>query len=284
MNRLSTERRAAVIRCLVEGNSVRATSRLTKTAINTVIKLAGDMGEMCALYQHHTIRNIAAKRIQCDEIWSYVGAKAKSIKAGATGHGDVWTWTAMDADSKLMVSWLVGTRRKGQAMEFIEDLRGRLAGRVQLTTDGHNAYLEAVERVFGLDVDYAQLVKLYASVPSVGRYSPPVCVGAEKIFQWGNPDPDHVSTSFVERHNLTMRMSMRRFTRLTNAFSKKLANHVAAVEIHMMHYNWCRPHGTLTAQRSGHYPTTPAMAAGLTDHVWTVEEVCALMDPDRLLR
>ncbi len=283
MNRLSTERRAAVVRCLVEGNSVRATSRLTRSAINTVIKLSVDLGEMCALYQHHALRNLSCKRIQCDEIWSFVGAKAKSVKAGAKGRGDVWTWTAMDADSKLMVSWLVGTRRRGQAVEFLDDLQGRLAGRVQLTTDGHNAYLDAVDQTFGLDVDYAQLVKIYASVPSAGRYSPPVCVGAEKIFQWGDPDPDHVSTSYVERHNLTMRMSMRRFTRLTNGFSKKMENHMAAVEIHMMHYNWCRPHTTLTQAHPRHYPTTPAMAAGLTDHVWTVEEVCAMMEPTRRL-
>ncbi len=283
MNRLSTERRAAVIRCLVEGNSVRSTSRLTKTAINTVIKLSLDLGEMCAVYQHHTIRNVPAKRVQCDEIWSFVGAKKKSVKAGAKGHGDVWTWTAMDADSKLMVSWLVGTRRRGQAVEFLDDLQGRLAGRVQLTTDGHNAYLDAVDQTFGRDVDYAQLVKLYASVPSAGRYSPPVCVGAEKIVQWGAPDPDHVSTSYVERHNLTMRMGMRRFTRLTNGFSKKMENHMAAVEIHFMHYNWCRPHTTLTQAHPRHYPTTPAMASGLTDHVWSVEKVCAMLEPAQKL-
>jgi IS1 family transposase len=287
MNRLSTERRAAVVRCLVEGNSVRATSRLTKTAINTVIRLSVDLGEVCALYQHHTLRNIPAKRIQCDEIWSFVGAKHRAVKAGAKGVGDVWTWTAMDADSKLMVSWLVGKRNAMAAREFMADLKGRLAARVQLTTDGHAVYLEAVDATFGAKVDYAMLVKIYAAGTSGSgldsKYSPPVCVGAEKIYQWGDPDMDHVSTSYVERSNLTMRMGMRRFTRLTNGFSKKMENHMAAVEIHMMHYNFCRPHTTLTQAHPRHYPTTPAMAAGLADHMWTVEEVCALMEPTRRL-
>jgi IS1 family transposase len=284
MNQLSLERRAAIVRCLVDGNSIRATCRITGASKNTVIKLLVDLGEMCALYQDHKLRNIAAQRIQCDEIWSYVGAKVKSIRVGAKGHGDVWTWTALDADSKLMVSWLVGTRRRGAALEFLADLQSRLAGRVQLTTDGHNAYLAAVDATFGCDVDYAMLVKLYASTTATGRYSPPVCVGAEKIFQWGNPDMDHVSTSYVERSNLTMRMGMRRFTRLTNAFSRKMENHAHAVALHFMHYNFCRAHETLTKAHPSRYPTTPAMAAGIADHVWTVEEVCALLDPTRLLQ
>jgi IS1 family transposase len=286
MNRLSTERRAAVVRCLVEGNSVRATSRLTKTAINTVIRLCVDLGEMCALYQHHTLRNLTCKRIQCDEIWSFVGAKQKAVKAGAKGIGDVWTWTAMDADSKLMVAWLTGRRNARAALEFMDDLRGRLAGRVQLTTDGHAVYLDAVDATFGANVDYAMLVKIYGSGQlndAASRYSPPVCIGAEKIIQWGMPDPDHISTSYVERSNLTMRMGMRRFTRLTNGYSKKMENHVAAVEVHMMHYNFCRPHSTLTEAHTQHYPTTPAMAAGLTDHVWSVEEVCAQLEPTQRL-
>jgi YD repeat-containing protein len=283
MNRLSTERRAAVVRCLVEGNSVRSTSRLTHTAINTVIRLCVDLGEVCALYQHHSLRNLACKRIQCDEIWSFIGAKQRAVKAGAKGIGDVWTWTAMDADSKLMVSWLTGKRNASAAREFMYDLQGRLAGRVQLTTDGHAVYLDAVDATFGANVDFGQLIKIYAGDTSGtggagGRYSPPVCIGAQKILQWGDPDPDHVSTSFVERSNLTMRMGMRRFTRLTNGYSRKMENHVAAVEVHMMHYNWCRPHHTLTQANPYHYPTTPAMAAGLTDHVWTVEEICALLN------
>jgi IS1 family transposase len=286
MNRLSTERRAAVVRCLVEGNSMRSTCRLTGASFNTVAKLLVEAGEVCAIYQHHVVRNIQARRIQCDEIWSFIGAKEKNLPVDQPrdGRGDSWTWTAMDADSKLIVSWLVGTRRKGAAQEFIGDLHSRLASRVQLTTDGHNAYLYAVDRIFGASVDFAQLVKIYVGANSGGRYSPPVCVGAEKIIQWGDPDPDHISTSFVERQNLTMRMSIRRFTRLTNAFSRKLENHKAAVEIHMMNYNWCRPHGTLTKAHPHRYPTTPAMAAGLSDHVWTLEEVCGLLDPERMLQ
>lgn len=264
---------------------MRSTARLTGASFNTVAKLLVEVGEMCAVYQHHVIRNIPARRIQCDEVWSFIGAKAKNVPKGEKRgvRGDSWTWTAMDADTKLIVSWLVGTRRAGAAREFLDDLHGRLANRIQLTTDGHNAYLDGVDRIFGSDVDYAMLIKVYASVPSAGRYSPPVCVGAEKIVQWGAPDLDHISTSYVERQNLTMRMGMRRFTRLTNAFSKKLENHMAAVEIHFMHYNWCRPHTTLTKAHPQHYPTTPAMAAGLTHHVWTLEEVCALLNPARVL-
>jgi IS1 family transposase len=265
---------------------MRSTARLCGVSLNTVAKLLVEVGEVCAIYQHHVVRNIQAQRVQCDEVWSFIGAKHRNVPPDerAMGRrGDSWTWTAMDADSKLMISWYVGTRRKGAAREFLEDLHGRLANRVQLTTDGHNAYLQGVDEIFGSDVDFGQLVKLYASVPG-NRYSPPVCIGAEKIIQWGNPDPDHISTSYVERSNLTIRMGMRRFTRLTNAFSKKLENHIAAVEIHMMHYNWCRPHTTLTKAHPNRYPTTPAMAAGLADHVWTMDEVCHLMDPDRLLQ
>jgi IS1 family transposase len=287
INQLSIERRAQVVRCLVEGNSLRSTARLTGASVNTVMKLLVDVGEVCAVYQDHKIRNISAKRIQCDEVWSFIGQKHRSVPKGerATGRrGDSWTWTAMDADSKLIVSWLVGTRRKGAAQAFLGDLYERLATRVQLTTDGHNAYVQGVDAIFGSDVDYGMLVKLYAAgTPSAGRYSPPVCVGAEKMPQWGNPDPDHISTSYVERANLTMRMSMRRFTRLTNAFSKKLENHIAAVDLHMMYYNFCRPHTTLTQAHPLHYPTTPAMAAGIAYKVWTAEDVCGLIDQDRLI-
>jgi IS1 family transposase len=287
MNQLSIERRAQIVRCLVDGNSIRATCRITGAAKNTVIKLLVDLGEMCAIYQDHKLRNIAARRIQCDEIWGYCGIKERNIPKGeriAQGQrrGDVWTWTAMDADSKLMVCWLVGTRRGPAARIFIEDLHSRLANRVQLTTDGHLAYVDAVDRIFGSDVDFAQLVKMYARVPS-NRYSPPVCVGAVKLPRWGNPDMDHISTSYVERSNLTMRMGMRRLTRLTNGFSRKMENHAHAVALHFMHYNFCRPHETLTKAHPRRYPTTPAMAAGLADHVWTIEEVCALLDPTRAL-
>ncbi len=284
MNQLSVERRAAIVKCLVDGNSIRATCRITGTAKNTVIRLLVDLGEMCSLYQSHVIRNLPVKRIQCDEIWSFVGAKARNVKAGAQGDGDIWTFTALDADTKLMLSLLVGRRSQEAAVAFMDDLASRVTGRPQLTTDGHNAYPEAVDHGFGWRVDYAMLVKVYANaVDYQSKYSPPVCIGADKIPQWGDPDPDHISTSYVERSNLTMRMGMRRFTRLTNAFSKKVANHAHAVSLHFMHYNFCRPHSTLTAAHPRHYPQTPAMAARLTDHVWTVEEVCALLDPTRKL-
>ena len=285
MNQLSLERRAAIVRALVEGNSIRATCRMTGTAKNTVIKLLVDLGEMCSVYQHHTLRGLAAKRIQCDEIWSFVGAKARAVKHGAKGDGDVFTWTALDADTKLMISWLVGRRDQGAARAFMNDLASRVVGRPQLTTDGHNAYLSAVDEAFGWRTDYAMLVKVYERQRDEGavRYSPPEVIRADKVPQWGNPDPDYISTSFVERANLTMRMGMRRFTRLTNAFSRKVENHAHAVALHFMHYNFCRPHTTLTQAHPRHYPTTPAMAAGLTDHVWTVEEVCGLIADDVLI-
>ena len=279
MNRLTTERRAGVVRCLIEGNSIRATCRMTGAAKNTVIRLLVELGEACASYQSRHLRNLTTKRVQCDEIWAFVGAKQKQVNAGARGDGDVWTWTALDADSKLMICWLVGQRDIMAARTFIADLHSRLGNRVQLTTDGLAWYRPAVESTFKWNgVDFAQLVKVYAS-PADGEraYSPPVCVAAVKTWVMGNPDPAEVSTSYVERSNLTMRMGMRRFTRLTNAFSKKVANHAAAVALHFMHYNFCRPHQTLTAEHNRRYPTTPAMAAGVADHVWTVEEVCALL-------
>jgi IS1 family transposase len=282
MNQLSIERRAAVIRALVEGNSIRATCRMTGTAKNTVSRLLIELGEACRSYQNRHLRNLTASRIQCDEIWGFCGAKQKRVDGGAKGEGDLWTWTAMDADTKLMVCWHVGKRDYMAARAFMADLKSRLATRVQLTTDGLAWYRPAVEQAFRWGgVDFAQLVKVYASsTEGVNRYSPPVVIGAHKLWVMGNPDMDHVSTSYVERSNLTMRMGMRRFTRLTNAFSKKAQNHVAAVDLHFMHYNFCRPHQTLTSAHPRHYPTTPAMAAGVADHVWTVEEICGLLGED----
>jgi IS1 family transposase len=290
MNQLSVERRAAIVRCLCEGNSVRATSRLTGASRTTVLSLLVDLGELCRTYQSHVLRGIRTKRVQCDEIWSFVGAKRRAVESGASGDGDVYTFTAMDADTKLMICWLVGRRNPEHTREFIGDLHSRLASRVQITTDGYGPYVSAVEGAFGwAGADFAQLVKVYASGhpgdsnATARRYSPGICIGAEKEWIMGNPDMDHVSTSYVERQNLTMRMQMRRFTRLTNAFSKKVANHAYAVDIHFMYYNFARPHATLTKAHPLHYPQTPAMAAGFTDHVWTMEEICGLMDPARLL-
>jgi IS1 family transposase len=278
MYQLSTERRAAIVRALVEGSSIRATCRMTAAAKNTVTKLLVELGDACTAYQDQVLRNLSCQRIQCDEIWSYVGAKQRQVWGGTQAYGNAWTWTAMDPDTKLIVCWHVGGRNIMDARPFIFDLKKRLANRVQITTDGHYSYQTAIEQAFGGDVDFAVLLKSYSATNAgPGRYSPPVCTGAEKVRQWGNPDPDHVSTSMVERQNLTMRMGMRRFTRLTNAFSKKIENHIAAVALHFMHYNFCRPHTTLTQAHPHHYPTTPAMAAGVADHVWSVEEVCGLL-------
>jgi IS1 family transposase len=287
MNQLPLERRAAIVRALVEGNSLRAASRLTGCSVNTVMKLLVDMGDLCGVYQDHKLRNLDCKRIQCDEIWAFCGAKERNcgLTQKARRWGDVWTWTALDPDTKLMVCWLVGPRGYWAAKTFMQDLEERLTSRIQLTTDGLRAYERAVDIAFGAEVDYAMMVKIYASVHERSvRYSPPICIGAEKIYVSGDPDPDHVSTSYVERSNLTMRMGMRRFTRLTNGFSKKLENHAHAVSLHFMHYNFCRAHTTLTKAHPSHYPTTPAMAAGVADHVWTVEELCTLLNPTRLLQ
>ena len=275
MNRLSKDKRAQVVAALVEGNSIRSTVRMTGVAKGTVLKLLADLGAACSEYQRRTLVNLRCKRIQCDEIWSFCYAKEKNVPEhmkGKPGVGDVWTWAAMDADSKLMISWLVGERDAGYAAEFINDLATRLATRVQLTTDGLKMYLTAIEGAFGADVDYAQLVKLFGEAPEQQqrRYSPPQCTGCQKNRIEGNPDPRHVSTSFVERQNLTMRMSMRRFTRLTNAFSKKVENLEAAVALHFMWYNFGRVHQTLRV--------TPAMQAGVTDHVWSLEEIVGLLD------
>jgi len=246
---------------------------MTGVAKNTVVKLLCDLGAACAEYHHENVRGLRVRRLQCDEIWSFVGAKAKNAtpEQKQEGCGDAWTWTAIDADTKLCVSYLVGGRNAGWAYDFMQDCADRITGRVQVTTDGHKAYLEAVEGAFGMDVDYAQLQKIYGAPTDAEqrRYSPAQCIGSDMKVVSGNPDPKHVSTSYVERQNLTMRMSMRRFTRLTNGFSKKIENHIAAVSLYFMYYNFCRVHQTLRV--------TPAMESGLSDHVWSVDELIAIM-------
>jgi IS1 family transposase len=280
MNRLSIERRTKVIAALVEGNSIRATCRMTDTAKGTVIRLLRDVGKACAEYQDKHLRNLPCKHIQCDEIWSFCYAKQKNVpedKQGRLGYGDVWTWTAIDADTKLVPSWLVGLRTADYAHRFMFDLKSRLANRVQITTDGHGVYVWAVEDAFGSEVDYAMLVKLYGQeLEGERHYSPAKCIAAEPHIIQGNPDPTKISTSYVERQNLTMRMSMRRLTRLTNAFSKKMENLERAVALHFMYYNFARPHKTLTPKNS--IGITPAMAAGITNHIWTIEEIVRLVD------
>jgi len=272
MNKLPLTKRTQILALLCEGSSMRAASRIADVSINTVTKLLVDAGKACAAYHDAHVRGVKSRRIQCDEIWAFCYSKQKNVPEHKRGvAGDIWTWTAIDADSKLLVSYLVGGRDGEYAMALMDDLRSRLENRIQLTTDGHRAYLEAVEGAFGGDVDYAQLVKLYGEpVEQEKRYSPAQCIGAKKNSVEGNPDPDHISTSYVERQNLTMRMHMRRFTRLTNAFSKKVENHAHAVALHMMFYNFCRIHKTLRV--------TPAMEAGLADHVWDVAEIIAMID------
>ena len=288
MNILSLARRTAIVKALVEGNSVRATARLTGTSKNTVLRLLVDLGELCSIYQDHVLTNLQCERVQCDEIWSFVGIKQKHLPGHERykGRGDVWTYTALCADTKLMLSWLVGHRNVKNTNLFMRDVKSRLAKRVQLTTDGLYLYPQAVEKAFGWQkADYAKLIKIYGKDESAERtYSPAVCIGIETEVVMGNPNPEHISTSFVERSNLTMRMGMRRFTRLTNAFSKKMENHAHAVALHAFHYNFIRPHTTLTKSHPLRYPTTPAMAAGKADHIWTVEELCGLLDPQRLLQ
>jgi IS1 family transposase len=272
MNQLDVGRRARIIHCLVEGNSIRATCRLTDTAKNTVVKLICQIGKACAEFQDKTLRGLRCRRIQCDEIWSFIGCKAKNVRNRHAGRnwGDVWTWTALDSDTKLVICWYVGTRNANSAYHFIHDLESRLANRVQLTTDGHRAYLEAVEDAFGSEIDYGMLVKLYGAPPETeARYSPAICLSAHKSVIQGHPDFAHISTSHVERQNLTMRMSMRRFTRLTNAFSKKIENHEHAIALNFMYYNFARIHQTLRV--------TPAMEAGISDHVWTIGEIVELL-------
>lgn len=273
-NVLSTEKRVQVVSALVEGCGIRATARMANVSKDTVMKLWREIGQACIAYQDETFRNLTCKRLQVDEIWSFVYAKAKNVpaeKAGQFGVGDVWTFTAIDADTKLMPSFLVGSRDTGCATEFMQDLASRLVNRVQLTTDGHKMYLQAVEDAFSGGIDFAQLVKIYGTAPSgpETRYSPPECIGAEKHAVTGCPDPKHVSTSYVERANLTIRMSLRRFTRLTNAFSKKVENHTAALGLFHAHYNFCRIHKSLRV--------TPAMAAGVTRRVWEIADLVALL-------
>jgi IS1 family transposase len=274
MNCLSTDKRAQVLSALVEGVSINATCRMTGAAKHTVLKLLKDMGCACAAYHNANVRNLRVRRIQADEIWAFVYGKDKNLtlEQVQAGAGSVWTWTALDADTKLIVSYMLGDRGAATAQSFMRDVAGRIANRIQLTTDGHRIYAEAVEDAFGADIDYAMLVKIYGASsenPESG-YSPATCIGCRTGVLAGNPDPDYISTSFVERQNLSMRMGMRRFTRLTNGFSKKLENHGHMVALYFMHYNFCRVHKTLRV--------TPAMEAGITDHVWSCEELIALLD------
>src|SRR5947209_8062393 len=278
MNKLPLAKRAQVLTLLCEGVSMRSIERIVGCSINTVEKFLPEAGEAALAYHDKAVRGVTSQRIQCDEIWSFVGAKQKNVadskRAGDPTIGDCWTWTALDADSKLLVSYQVGGRDAEYALMLMDDLRGRLANRVQLTTDGHKAYLQAVEEAFGADIDYGMLIQLYSPETSgqghERKYSPSECVGARKDRITGNPDPKHVSTSYTERANLTMRMSMRRFTRLTNAFSKKLQNHEYMVPLYALWYNFVRIHKTLR--------TSPAMAAGIEKRLWSMEDVVALID------
>lgn len=276
MNKLDPKDRARILHMLCEGQSIRSIARVMGASKNTISKLLVDAGKVCAAFHDEAVRDVKAQRVQCDEIWSFTYAKQKNVaaaKSAPEGAGDTWTWTALDADSKLIVSYLVGGRDSEYAMAFMDDVASRLANRVQMTTDGHKAYLEAVEGAFGCDVDYAQLIKMYGAAPEAvkGRYSPAECTGIRKTKVEGEPDIQHVSTSYVERQNLTMRMHMRRFTRLTNAFSKKIENHAYAVALHFMYYNFVREHGSLNKW-------TPAMAAGLTDRPWEIRDIVRLLE------
>lgn len=276
MNRLSVAERAKILACLCEGNSLRATARLTGTAINTVVKLLIDAGHACANYHDKTVRSVPSKRIQCDEIWSFCYAKQKNVpqeKQGQLGFGDLWNWVAIDPDSKLVVSWHVGHRDVTDAVMFMEDLKSRLKDRIQLTSDGHRPYLQAVATAFNHDCDYAMLQKVYGTdtqPKGQTRYSPAKLTDIKIITICGLPHRNHISTSMVERQNLTMRMSLRRFTRLTNGHSKKLENHVCALALYFHYYNFARVHQTLRV--------TPGMEAGISDHVWSLEEIASLLD------
>jgi IS1 family transposase len=277
MNQLDAAKQAQILSALVEGNSISSITRMFGVGKNTVARLLIAAGEACAKFQDQAIRNLPCKLVQCDEIWAFVGAKDKNVpadKQGKFGIGSVWTWTALDAESKLICSWMVGNRSAEAAFAFMEDLAGRLSSRIQLTTDGYSVYANAVESAFGSDIDYAMLVKVYGeSSEPEKRYSPAECIGSQRKHVTGTPDMKHVSTSFVERQNLTMRMSMRRFTRLTNAFSKKIENHIAAVSLHFMFYNFVRVHQTLRV--------TPAMQAGVTDRLWSIEDIVKLVEDYR---
>ncbi|MBZ5669770.1 MAG: IS1 family transposase [Acidobacteriia bacterium] len=268
MNGLTREKQAQIISALIEGNSIRATSRRFGVSKDTVLKLQVEAGYAGADYQDKTFRGLTCKRVQCDEVWAFCYAKEKNVpadKKGKFGFGDVWTWTAIDAQTKLIPSFTIGNRDTASARILIDDLAGRLKNRIQLTTDGLKVYLEAIEGAFGCEIDYAMLVKTYESSQEETRYSPAVCTSCERKPVMGKPDPDHISSSYVERSNLSIRMETRRFTRLTNAFSKKVENHAAAVALYFMHYNFCRAHQTLRG--------TPAMEAKLADHIWTIEEM-----------
>jgi IS1 family transposase len=284
MNRLSIEERARIIGCLVEGNSIRATVRMTGAAKNTITKLLVDLGAACAAYQNEVLRDLDCRFVECDEIWNFCYAKQKNVPqehAGTFGYGDVWTWIAIDADTKLVPTWLVGERTGDDCWTFLDDLRDRVKGRIQLSTDGHSSYRGTVGVVFEGDIDWAQLHKHYQTTSlGEGRYSPPICTGTTTRVRLGDPDPSRVSTSYVERQNLTMRMGMRRFTRLTNGFSKKVENLAHAVSLHYMHYNFARVHSSLTITHDDGSTTkqTPAMAAGVADHVWSLREIAALLD------
>jgi IS1 family transposase len=275
MNKLSSSDRARILHLLCEGSSIRSVTRLLNVGKNTVIRLMIDAGKACAAYHDEHARNLTSKRVQVDEIWSFTYAKQKNVataKAAPDGAGDTWTWTAIDADSKFIVSWFIGGRDGDCAKWFIDDLASRLANRVQLTSDGYRAYLEAIESAFGADIDYAMLVKLYGASPdsAKGRYSPAECTGAIKMPIEGRPDPTHISTSYAERANLTLRMHMRRFTRLTNGFSKKVENHDHSMALFTTYYNFVRIHNTLRV--------TPAMAAGVSDRLWEVSDIVALVE------
>ena len=273
MNKLTIEEKTKIIAALVEGNSIRSTCRMTGHSKGAVIKLLVKVGQACLKFQDEQVRNIRSRHVQCDEIWSFCYAKQKNVpseKQGEFGYGDVWTWTAIDADTKLCIGWLVGRRDGSTAYEFIQDLADRLANRVQLTTDGHRAYLDAVESAFGCEIDFAQLVKLYGATQDETRYSPAECIGTQRQTVMGHPDQKHISTSFVERQNLTMRMNMRRFTRLTNAFSKKIENLIYAVSLHFVYYNFVRIHQTLRV--------TPAMEAGIRFSPMSIKEIVLLAE------
>lgn len=273
MNQLPLFKRVQIIQLLVEGNSLRATSRICDVSRNTINKLLIEVGQVCQKFHDEKVKGLKSKRIQCDEIWSFVYAKQKNVSDGMpAGAGDIWTWTGLDSDSKLIVSWFVGNRDAESANHLMQDIAGRLANRVQLTTDGLKAYIEAVDNAFGANIDFAQLVKLYggATKEEVRKYSPASFIGATKTHITGSPDEKHISTSHVERQNLTMRMHMRRFTRLTNAFSKKLENHCYAIALHFVYYNFAKIHKTLRV--------TPAMQAGLTKDIMSIEEIVKLTD------
>src|SRR6266704_2838874 len=277
MNVLCQSKRTQVVAALVEGASINATCRMTGVAKHTVLKLLKDLGCAAASYHDSRIHKLRVRRVQCDEIWAFIYAKQKNVteEQMSVGAGDVWTWTAIDADTKLIISYTLGDRGAGTATAFMQDVAARIANRVQLTTDGHHVYVDAVEDAFGADIDYAMLQKIYGapSDAEMRRYSPATCIGCKTAVVTGDPDPNHISTSFVERSNLSMRMGMRRFTRLTNGFSKKLENHGHMVALYFMHYNFCRVHKTLRV--------TPAMEAGLADHVWDIEELTKLLETQK---